>query len=466
MVERTHVLDAFVLEKMAETRLPGLSLSLVQHGEVRYARGFGFRDLERGIPATPSTIYAIGSLTKSFTCLALMQLQEQGRLSIDDPVTKYLPLTITPAGQPIRLWHLMTHTSGIPALAYAEAAIRQRVGAGDTWVPIATTADMLTFVNGAEAWVHCDPGTRWFYLNEGYVLLGAVIEAVTGRPYTEYVREAILAPLGMRRTWFEQSEVVADSDVAVPYLLPKDKPQVPSRYAFGQITSDGGLFSNMDDLVRYASMYLANGRGPSGPIASPQSIEAMMQPRIPLPGLRERGGSWEPAGYYGYGLSIYPDFLGQTMVGHGGSVLVSTAYMGLIPALGIGVVVAANGSGYPLQHVAACALAVAMGRDPWDVPALRLDRCLGALTGVYETYRGTFRAVVRRAGDFLALEVRLGEVEQIIPLVPESPSAMDVDTPRFFTLTGGHRLPVEFSVRGPDVELVYERYKFRRVGKT
>lgn len=465
MSEMIRDLEEFVFEKMTETRLPGLSLALVQDGEVVYSRGFGFRDLERGLPATPRTLYAIGSVTKSFTCLAIMQLQEQGLVSVDDPVERYLPLTIRREGEPIRLWHLMTHSSGIPALAYAEAAIRHRLGVGGTWLPLATAEDMLRFVNGADQWVHCDPGTRWFYLNEGYVLLGAVIERVASMPYTEYIRQRILAPLGMQRTGFGSDEVQTDSDHAVPYMITKDKAQVPGRYAFGQITSDGGLVSNMEDMVRYAAMYLRGGRASSVEVVGSSSVEAMMTPRVPLPMEQETPAGWGPAGHYGFGFSIHHGVLGHTLVGHGGSVLVSTAYLGMIPERRLGVVLAANGSGYPLQHLGVFALALALRADPWSLPALRVDRCLNQLTGIYETYRGTFGATVRRLGDFLSLEVRFGEIEQIVPLVPAGLPALGSSEPRFFTLTGGYRLPVEFIVRDADVDLIYERYKFRRVSR-
>jgi CubicO group peptidase (beta-lactamase class C family) len=324
---------------------------------------------------------------------------------------------------------------------------------------------MLGFVNGAGQWVHCGPGKRWFYLNEGYVLLGAVIERVASMPYTEYVQQKILAPLGMHRSWFGKDEVQTDPDNAVPYMITKDKAQIPGKYAFGQITADGGLMSNMEDMARYAAMYLSGGRAASGEIVSSRSVEAMMTPRVPLPMERETPDGWGPTGHYGFGLSVQSGFLGHTLVGHGGSVMVSTAYMGMISERRLGVVLAANGSGYPLQHIGAFALALALGKDPWELPALRVERSLNQLTGIYETYRGTFRATVRRAGDFLSIEFRFGDFEQIVPLVPVELPVPGSSEPRFFTLAGGHRLPVEFYVRDADVDLVYERYKFRRVSR-
>ncbi len=462
MADFSSLLEDFVLEKMADTRLPAVSLALIKDGQSVYSRGFGLRDVDRSLPATPRTLYGIGSVTKSFTCLAILQLQEQRRLRVDDPVDKYVPITVAPHGETIRLHHLMTHSSGIPALAYAEAVIRYGVGASDHWLPIGSYQDMLTFVNGAEDWVHTRPGERWFYLNEGYVLLGAIIEKVSGQPYADYIREHILSPLDMTRSFLNRGEATADTDAAVPYVITKDKTQLPSRYLNGQLGSDGGLISSVEDMTHYLAMYLGGGKGPRGPLVTQESLRTMMSPHIPLPLETYSSAQAEPIGHYGYGLSVYPDFFGHTLVGHGGSVLVSTAHLAFIPDRHVGVIALANGSGYPLQYIAYFALAALLKEDPWKLPALHTERVLEDLTGTYETYRGTYQALVTRNGDFLNLTIRNKYTEQISPLVPQ---ALDPDHPRFFTLAGGRKLTVEFTRVDGEAELIYERYKLRRVGK-
>jgi hypothetical protein len=115
-----------------------------------------------------------------------------------------------------------------------------------------------------------------------------------------------------------------------------------------------------------------------------------------------------------------------------------------------------------LQHIAYFALASLLGQDPWELPALSTERVLESLTGTYETYRGTYQATVTRNGDFLSLTVRNKYTEQIVPLVPLE---LDPSHPRFFTLAGGRKLTVEFSRTDGNAELVYERYKLRRIGK-
>lgn len=461
-----ETLERWILDRLRETSLPGVSLALVRGGEVVYRRGFGLRDVERGLPATPATLYGIGSITKSFTCLAVLQLAERGLLDVQDPVERYLPLSLRPGGEPVRLWHLMAHASGIPALAYAEAVIRHAHEGPGGWLPVGDVKDMLAFLRDAGEWVLARPGERWFYLNEGYVLLGAVVERVADLPYAEYVRRHILEPLGMARSFFERDRVEADADAAVPYVITREGRHRPGRYLYGRLLADGGLISNVEDLARYALMYLRGGRGPAGPVIGEGLLREMTAPRVPLPPedvpeLVGGEGGPRPAGYYGYGLHVYPGFLGRTLVGHGGSVLVATGYLGWVPEEGAAVAVLANGSGYPPAQIAAYALALLLGEDPERLPFVRVERTLAALTGTYETYRGTMRAAVRRQGDFLVLDVEGVGGPQPVILVP---LRLDGGRPRFYTLSGGRRLVVEFIRRQGGVDLVYERYLLRRVG--
>jgi CubicO group peptidase (beta-lactamase class C family) len=459
-------LESFVFEKMAATRLPGLSLALVDKGEIAYARGFGQRDLASGLPATPETLYGVASVTKSFTALAIMQLAERGLLDPGDPVERFLPFDLRPAGEPVRLEHLLTHTSGIPALAYSEALIGHANGAGRPWLPISGPEDVLTFMSDAEEWAESRPGERWAYANEGYALLGLVVERVSGRPYEEYLRSEILAPLGMNRSFLARSEVEAAENVAVPYVLPHDGPPVPGHYLYRRIRSEGGLISCVTDLARYLAMFLADGRLPDGTaLVRTETLAAMTEPRIATPfrtapGLIGGEGEPEPAQRYGFGLAV-EEIFGRRLVGHAGNVGVSTAHIAFLPEEGLGVAVLANGSGYPLGHVARAALALALGHEPGELPALALQDSLERLTGRYRTYRGTVDARVERHGDFLKLLIASRTNPEEILLVPERTGGSEQS---FFSLSEGRRLPVSFrSVEG-GTELLFERHKFRRAG--
>ncbi|MBT9160028.1 MAG: serine hydrolase [Dehalococcoidia bacterium] len=450
-------LEEFIFAKMSETKLPGLSAAIVKGGEVVWAKAFGFRDLECGLAATSHTLYGIGSVTKSFTALSIMQLAEQGKLRLDDPVGSYMPIDIKPGGEAIRISHLMSHSSGIPALAYAEAVIRGATGAGENWFPIASCADLLTFMADAQGWTLTRPGERWFYLNEGYALLGYIIEKCSGMPYEKYVHKHVLAPLGMERSFFCKDEVEKDQDAATPYIITRDGERKPSTYPYGGISSDGALISSVLDLSRYVAMYLGWGEHGGVRLLSRKSVEAMETPQVALPYQGPFG-----KGSYGYGLSITPDFLGHKLVGHGGSVLVATAYIGFIPEQGVGIALLANGSGYLLSQLGMYGLAILLEKDPESLPFVQMEKALTELVGTYETYRGTMKAQVKRMGDFLTIEIKDKYSDLTVPLVPE---AIEENTRTFFTLESGIKLPVEFRVNKVEIDLIYERYRLRRTGK-
>ncbi|HLO03342.1 MAG TPA: serine hydrolase [Symbiobacteriaceae bacterium] len=449
----TQQLETFVLERMAKTKLSAVSMALIDGDQIVWSRGFGLRDREQGLPATAQTNYNIGSVTKTFTAVAIMQLQERGLLSIEDPVSKYLDLRLQPFGEPIRIRHLLSHTSGLPATAYLENLLRYHHGRSDKFLPLGTLQDMLSFLNGAEDWIETRPGERWFYFNEGYVLLGAIIEQLSGKAYAEYIREEILLPLGLTRSFHAKALAQQDPEMAVPYGVEKEGRHVAKQYPWGQAEPDGGLISNVADLARYVQFYLKKGE----PLLKADSIAQMATPWVRTPNQTAAG---EPIGHYGLGLSQTTLF-GQRLFGHTGEMYVATAGMRILPERKLGAVVLANGSGYSMATFADFGLATLLGEDPWQLPALRTERLLEGLTGRYETYRGTFGCEVLRKGDTLQLVFTTKFATETVPLVPQE---LGEESSRFLAFGGGARQIVEFHHRAAGTEMLYERYKMRRVG--
>ncbi|MGC9149404.1 MAG: serine hydrolase [Sulfolobales archaeon] len=452
----TARLESFILEKMSKTKLPSLVISIISGDRIVYSRAFGYRDLENFVPADTETVYGIGSITKSFTSLAIMSLVEEGKLSIYDPVDKYVPLDLRPCGEKILIWHLMTHSSGIPALAYAEAYIRSFVGEENaTWLPIASYEDMISFLREADEWAVARPGERYFYLNEGYVLLGMIIEKISGYKYEEYIRRRILDPLEMKRTYLYKSDVEKDPNVAIPYVVDRDGNIKRSSFPYG-ITSDGGLLSNAKDLSKYIMFLINRGVYNGNEIISRRSIEEMEKIWI-----NTGEGYYGPEGY-GLGLRIIPNFFGRKLVGHGGSVLVYTAYIGYIESEKLGVVVLTNTTGYSPTFIGQYALALALGRDPEkELRFVYYERVYDKLVGDYVSYRSTIRTRVERRGPILYLVSKGKYTGWELPLFPKE---LREDEYIFTTPSLGVETPVEFRVRKDgSIELIYERYKFVKV---
>ncbi len=438
---------------MSETHLPSLTISIVHGDDIIYTRGFGFKDISSGSPATPKTLYGIGSVTKSFTALAIMQLVEKGLLSLDDPVDKFVPIDIKPFGEKITIHHLLTHTSGIPALAYAEAFIRSVVGLDGKWLPVSSAEDIISFMKDAGDWVHAKPGERFFYLNEGYVLLGYIISKLSGVKYEEYVRNNILRPLKMNRTYFLKADIDRDGDFATPYIVDKNGKHIATKFPFG-VSADGGIISNVLDLANYIKMYLNRGEANSNRIVDKDSIEKMETGYTRI--------SYEMYGgeSYGYGLIIVPNFMGEKLIQHSGSVGVHTAYMGYIPKRKMGVAILSNAAGYPLQLIGHYALAMLLGKNPEELPAIKRDKILSKLEGRYETYKGTYSLeIVKKPGYLIAVEKnKYGET--ITPLYPKE---INNEKVTFKMISNWREYEIEFYIQKDKVELIFERYKMRKI---
>lgn len=447
--------ESFVLSKIFKHRVPSLTVGLALGDEVYY-RSFGYRDVENRLIANEYTLYGVGSVTKSFTALAIMKLHEKGLLSLDDPIYKYLPdVKVKPFGEDILIWHLLTHSSGLPALAYAEAYLHSLFD-GDTWMPFTSPYDIIPFINDSEAWAEAAPGEAFFYLNEGYVLLGMIVSKVSGVPFEEFVRNEILKPIKMARTYFKKDEVEKDGNLAIPYILASDGRLIRTEFPYG-ITADGGLISNVVDLLKYLRMYIDRGAVDGEQIFFKRTIEEMEEPRVRLP--------YEIVGNdsYGYGWIISPNFLGDKLVYHSGSILVHTAFVGYIPSKRIAVAALANGGDYPPSRIGIYALALALGHDPRKIDIIRREELLEFYSGAYESYKGTIKAVVEKRGDFLFYVVKRRYTSEEYPLVVEY---LEENSARMYTYLAGRKVYAEFRVKGGEVELVFERYKLKKVART
>ena len=435
--------EEFILRRMSEYKVPAISLALVENDKITYARGFGFRDLERGLPATPSTLYGIGSITKSFTALSIMQLYEKGMLDLHDPVRKYLPIKLVSSGEEVTIHHLLTHSSGIPSLSYAEALFEGFLGVGVDWFPASSPDNILALANRMSEWSVAKPGTRFFYLNTGYVLLGKIIEEISGIKYEDFVKENILKKIGMRKSSFFQEELVKDPDLACGYVLTDGK-HLRKPFPYG-VSADGGLFSNVMELSSYLMMYLRRGDG----LVSEESVKAMEKPYIRVP--------WQIFGDegYGYGLIIHPNFLGKKLVEHSGSVLIYTGFIGYLPNERVGVAVLENSALYPPSHIGMYALAEALGKDPNNsLPFIIREDVLRMTEGTYESFMGLTKIKVKVSSDFLIVESVEGN-KQI--LVPEE---VKKDYVKCFTLSEGIKLPAEFFIREGKIDLILGRYRY------
>lgn len=461
--EFVEKLEGLVAEAMLRDHVPGLSLAIVKDGKVFYSRGFGARRLKDNAPATPNTLYGVGSCTKSFTALAIMQLVLQGKLNLTDPVKKHLTeFKVGKDDNPITIHNLLTHSSGIPDLGGADVEIVRHLGIDEKWVPFSSFEDLMLHVNGARDEVAAEPGKRFFYLNEGYALLGMIVERISQMRYEHYIRDMILRPLKMNRSTFLREEFDKDSDVMTPYFMEKKNGMVmaaPTVHPISRLSyADGGLVSSVMELANYLVANMNGGVFEDAKLLDSGLIKEMHKPHIQANFATLFGKMW-----YGYGWHIEDDFFGHMLVGHSGSTGVSSANLSFLPDLNMGVAYACNvGGAESASLIPPVVLALLIGKDPLkEIPIFEIEKKMAMLVGEYEGYKGIMKISVVRKGGLLFIEVKEKLAEQSLALIPESDK---LESFRFYVPMSGTRTPAEFVVdTSGKVDLYIERYRFHKV---
>lgn len=442
-------LENFVTNWMEAHEVPGASLAVVDGDETVYSAGFGAKDLESNTAVTSETLFGIGSATKSFTAVAIMQLVEQGYLTVNDPVADHVDRY---EGTDITIRDLMTHSSGMPSDGSAVVLISRLVGLDPVEVPMSSFDDFARHLRESNSERLTDRD-RFFYYNSGYTVLGEVIEAVTGQSYEAFIKESILTPLGMERSTFDWQTFEDDGDRMTPYYKENGN-TTEGEFPFDEIIyAPGGLLSSVDELTGYLRFQMNGGAVDGQAILDSSLVSEMHEPvstrRVSLSGTPQE---------YGYGWMV-SDFLDDTLVGHGGSITVSTAYIGFLKDAGVGIAVACQSQ--PAAHpmvLGPALLAITQGADPVTaVPHFALAEKNDLVAGDYSSYRGVMDATVENTGGCLQLTLSTRIGEQTVPLIPET---TDPDDLRYYTVDGlGDRVPAEFRETDGGLELLYERWR-------
>jgi CubicO group peptidase (beta-lactamase class C family) len=395
------------------------SVLVARGDEVLFAGGYGYADIERGIRNDVHTQYRIGSVTKPFTAITILQLQESGLLSVTDPVCRYFD-PCPPAWSPITLHELLSHTSGIPDLTARQDFLEVAAKPASREEIVATFRDLpLRF----------PVGEKFEYSNSNYHLLGWIIERVTGEPYGDVLAERTFAPLGLSATFMDGSSA-ASGRVAVGYRPADDGTLLPdSRYDPAWSFASGGLFSTVEDLYRWNRALEADE------ILSASSREIM----------------WTPVqDTYGYGWNIReasPETLNRRVRMHSGRTPGYTACFEHFPDDDLTAIVLSNNVMADLCPIVGSLAAIMLG-EPYEIPiarrAIRIDHAL------LDRYTGRYRWSANAAIDITR------ESDWLVVHVPPSPDRLQLfpesDTD-FFLKTMDVQVIFETNRRGESVGL-------------
>lgn len=332
---------------------PGMSLVVVKDGHVVYAKGFGWADRPRGIRATPETVYHWWSCTKIVTAIAILQLAEEGKLGLDDSVARYLDFFKvkypSAHSRPVTIENLLNHSSGLP-----DAGFRILGWIHHDGDPPVNQTEMVMRVLPNYSELRFEPGDHAEYTNIGYMVLGAVIEKVSGQTYESYVRERILAPLGMTHTDFVYTNAMVPHEAAGSHpLFDKLTPLVPFvagsyvrevsgdhmwfKRVYTDQTPPSGLIGSAADAARLVAAYLNGGVLDGQRILSVKSVR-MMTTQAHIPG---KSGTALSSRQRGIGWGIYKEGK-RVFLQHEGGGLGFSTIIRLYPAENLGLVLFTN----------------------------------------------------------------------------------------------------------------------------
>jgi CubicO group peptidase (beta-lactamase class C family) len=293
---------------------------VAQDGRILMNKGYGSANLDWHIPNSPATRYRLGSVTKQFTAASILLLEERGKLRVEDPIRKYLP-DAPAAWDQIAIFNLLTHTSGIPNFTSFPDYRSTEAAAATPEQLVARFRDRpLEFA----------PGSKWRYSNSGYVLLGYLIEKITGKTYSEFVRDNIFTPLGMKDSGYDSNTRVIENR-ATGYTPGPDGPAIAGYIDMSIPFSAGGLYSTTGDLLRWEEgLY-------GGKLLQPVSLQKMTTP------FRNN---------YAFGLMVQKAAHGDRVISHSGGIEGFNTEVIYIPATHLAVIALANLNGSAAGDIA------------------------------------------------------------------------------------------------------------------
>jgi serine beta-lactamase-like protein LACTB len=410
-------LTAFIEHEVRAKKLPALSIALVDDQRIVWARGFGFADPQAKVPATAETIYRVGSVSKLFTDLAVMQLVERGALNLDAPITKYLP-DFKPGSsfeKAITLRQMMAHRSGL---------VREPP-VGNYFDPTGSSlAKMVDSLNKTQ--LVYQPETKTKYSNAAIATVGFVLEETQKQPFARYLWRTLLDPLDMKHSSFEPVPAITKNLAkAVMWTYPGREFPAPT-FELGMAPA-GSMYTNVLDLGRFLSVLFADGKGRQGQILKPESLEQMWT----LQFIKKEGDKEEKKPKEGFGLGFYISELeGRKSIGHGGAIYGFATQVQALPQEKLGVVVVASrdGANGVTNHIAKMALQQMLAaKEEKPLPAIEETKSLSVekarqLAGRYQNGerwldllerdghlwvlpdRGGFRRELRALGDHLFVD--------------------------------------------------------------
>jgi len=330
-------LDKFITERMEEWKVPGLAISVIQDGRLVYSEGFGFRDIDKNLPVTPQTLFAIGSCTKAFTAVTMGILVDEGQLEWDKPLKEYLPtfkLKDSFATERMTPRDLVCHRSGLPrhdSMWYNSSASRREL------------FDRLQYLEPSK-----DFRTTFQYQNLMFMTAGYLVGQISGTNWERFVQNRIFMPLGMTKSNFSVNDSQKALDFALPYMEKDDKIiKIPFRN-IDTVGPAGSINSNVTNMANWILLNLNKGKIGDQQVISESSLKEIHSPQMISSKSYRYNESFYSMYGMGWGITAYR---GHLRLAHGGGIDGFTAQVVLLPRDNIGMVILTNRGGSALPPI-------------------------------------------------------------------------------------------------------------------
>ena len=369
-VDKILEIDTYLNAYDQTGRLSG-NVIIAPGTEPALVRSYGLANHEHGIANTPTTKFRIGSVTKQFTAVAILQLQEQGLVDVQAPIANYLPNY--PNGDRITIHHLLTHTSGIPEYLNGETFpdILE-------WMRLPSTLNQLV-ERFQDLPLEFTPGERFKYSNSGYVLLTQILETVSGQPYADYMQTHIFTLLGMNNTGYEIPKAIIPNLAQGYVFLGQDLYLQSEPIDMSLPQGAGGLYSTLEDLSRWNQWLY--GRA-TEPILAQASVDLLTTSAIKMDAPADG-----PDAFYGYGL-VNDTHLDRQRIHHNGGINGFRSALTYYPEENLTISVLLNLEGQAPEPIAEGLAAILFG-EPYTIPQPR--KAVDLDPALYEKYVGTYQ---------------------------------------------------------------------------
>ncbi|MDB9952245.1 beta-lactamase family protein [Porticoccaceae bacterium] len=459
-------LDTLIRQQMRKRKTPGLAIAVTKDDKVIYSKGFGARNLKQYLPMTADTLIGIGSVTKSFTAMAMVRLQEMGLLSIEDSVSKYLKVEPFTSRPEIKIKHMLSHSSGIPTMDGANNSFHYAFDDFSRVFPAESREDFLAHLGDAGDFIIYKPGEHFFYNNDCYTCLTFIVEDLTGKSFEAFLREVVLEPLAMKRAVMNQADFDNDpeNNMMTGYLPDvKDGKPVVKASAMpmaGWIKAPGGIYASMNEMIHYAQCLLNSGAYGGQQVVEAASVTQLFAPQMATP----YGRGDDPQYSLGWCRSGKTPQIPHEVIGHGGGMLTSSSNFVLVPELNLGIVVAENCSTGICPLVTDAVIATVLGDNPAEViEDLRIAQAIDDIEGVYMSAHDMYSFRVYREGGVIKVDAEIDDGFESFTMV-----GCEIDKLVFskYSLREDNKSRIEFlrNTGSGKVEYVtYDRYLYRRV---